>query len=122
MHGQKNIQAAGPGWLKSGGERQEQVRYGGSGAASSVPADAEEDDGGSWVLWNGRCGWGGPRLVRCLMRNDTSQDRRGAARELARIRGVGHALLDRLARSFGRDSELLHGGRVAAEWDAASPR
>ena len=84
--------------------------------------DAEEDDEFSWVLWNGRCGWGGARLVRCLMRNDTSQDRRGVARELARIRGVGHALLDRLARSFGRDSELLHGGRVAAEWDAASPR
>ena len=41
---------------------------------------------------------------------------------LHEIRGVGHAPLDRLARSFGRDSELLHGGRVAAEWDAASPR
>ena len=56
------------------------------------------------------------------MRNDTSQDRRVQLESLHEIRGVGHALLDRLARSFGRDSELLHGGRVAAEWDAASPR
>ena len=49
--------------------------------------DAEEADGGSWVLWNGRCGLGGARLVRCLMRNHTSHDRRGAARELARNSG-----------------------------------
>ena len=54
---QKNIQAAGLGWLKSGGEEQGQgSRYGQEHVRyiylrfQQLVQDAEEADGGSWVL------------------------------------------------------------------------